>query len=161
MTIRTATLEDLEAIVKMEYECFPETDAVPASVLEDWIRIFPGHFWLMLDGDRIVSFVDGFTTDEPDILDEMYERAELHNEDGRWQMLFGVVTVPEYRGRGCAGELIRHAIDDARRSGRAGLVLACKDRYIGYYEEFGFVNEGISDKSFHGGSRWNQMRLSL
>ncbi len=33
-------------------------------------------------------FVDGFVTDEPDLTDEMYENAAMHNENGTWQMIF-------------------------------------------------------------------------
>ena len=113
----------------------------------------------MFDEGRLVSFVDGFVTDEPDLTDEMYENASLHNECGAWQMIFGVNTVPEYRRRGCAGELIRRAIADARTQGRRGLVLTCKEKLVGYYALFGFADEGVSDKSNHGGVVWHQMRL--
>ena len=91
----------------------------------------------------------------------MYADASMHDENGRWQMIFGVNTVPEYRRRGCAGQLIRRAIEDAGARGRAGLVLTCKDHMVSYYARFGFVNEGISDKSGHGGAVWNQMRLAF
>ena len=73
-------------------------------------------------------------------------------------MIFGVNTIPEYRSRGCAGELLSRAILDARQQGRRGLVLTCKDRLLAYYAKFGFVNEGVS-VSTHGGVVWYQMRL--
>ena len=59
-------------------------------------------------------------------------------------MIFGVNTIPEYRSRGCAGELLARAILDARQQGRRGLVLTCKDRLLAYYAKFGFANEGVS-----------------
>ena len=31
---------------------------------------------------------------EADLTDEMYEKAAMHNEDGAWQMIFGVTTTP-------------------------------------------------------------------
>ena len=80
---------------------------------------------------------------------------------GAWQMIFGVDTVPEFRGRGCAGALLQAAIDDARRQGRRGLVLTCKERLIHYYARFGFVDEGVSEKSTHGNVVWHQMRLTF
>lgn len=58
------------------------------------------------------------------------------------------------------GELICRAIQDAKKQGRKGLVLTCKDRLVPYYAKFGFVNEGVSD-SAHGNVVWNQMRLTL
>ena len=115
----------------------------------------------MFDEDKLIAFADGLVTDEADLRDEMYERADLHNESGRWQMIFGVNTLPEYRRRGYAGELIQRAINDAKAQGRSGIVLTCKDKLVDYYAKFGFVNEGKSDKSQHGGVEWFQMRLSF
>ena len=114
----------------------------------------------MFDGEKLIAFVDGFVTDEADLTDEMYEKAKMHNEQGAWQMIFGVNTVPAYRRHGYAGELILQAIQDAKKQGRKGLVLTCKDRLVPYYAKFGFVNEGVSD-STHGNVVWNQMRLTF
>ena len=161
MDIRNATAADLDAIAEVEALCFPEAEAATRAEFAERIKYYGDHFWLMFDGDRLVSFVDGFVTDEPDLTDEMYENASLHSECGAWQMIFGVNTVPEYRKRGCAGELIRRAIADAKAQGRRGLVLTCKDKLIGYYASFGFADEGVSDKSAHGGAVWHQMRLTF
>ena len=105
--------------------------------------------------------VDGFVTDEPDLTDVMYEDAALHNEQGAWQMIFGVNTLPEYRRHGYAGQLLRRAVADARQQGRRGLVLTCKERLLPYYAKFGFQDEGVTDKSTHGNVAWHQMRLSF
>ena len=160
MLIRTATMEDLEAVAAVEAECFPPAEAATKEAFAKRLEHYGNHFWLMYDGDKLISFVDGFVTDEADLTDEMYEKAELHKEHGAWQMIFGVNTVPSYRKRGCAGELIKRAIADAKAQGRKGLVLTCKDRLIPYYAKFGFVNEGVSE-SVHGNAVWNQMRLTF
>ena len=39
-----------------------------------------------------------------------------------------------------------------------GLVLTCKKELVEFYEQFGYVNEGLS-KSVHGGVSWYDMRL--
>ena len=90
----------------------------------------------------------------------MYENAALHNEHGAWQMIFGVNTLPRYRRRGYAGQLLRRAIEDARSQGRKGCVLTCKEALVHYYETFGFVSEGRS-LSTHGGAVWYDMRLTF
>lgn len=160
MLIRTATMEDLEAVAAVEAECFPPAEAATKEAFAKRLEYYGNHFWLIYDGDKLISFVDGFVTDDADLTDEMYEKAELHKEHGAWQMIFGVNTVPSYRKRGCAGELIKRAIADAKAQGRKGLVLTCKDRLIPYYAKFGFVNEGVSE-SVHGNAVWNQMRLTF
>ena len=160
MTIRTATIEDLETVSAVEAECFPPAEAATKEEFEKRLTHYGKHFWLMFDGDKLIAFVDGFVTDEADLTDEMYEKAEMHHESGDWQMIFGVNTIPAYRKKGYAGELIKRAIADAREQGRKGLVLTCKARLIPYYAKFGFVNEGVSE-SVHGNVVWNQMRLTF
>ena len=161
MKIQTAEMKDLEAIAAVEAECFPAAEAAAKEEFAERIRYYGNHFWLMFDDDRLVSFVDGFVTSQPDLSDEMYEKAWLHDEKGDWQMIFGVNTIPSYRKKGLAGQLLQRAIADARQQGRKGLVLTCKDPLVHYYAKFGFVNEGVSSKSTHGGVIWNQMRLTF
>ena len=160
MIIRTATLDDLDAIAGVEAECFLPAEAATRETLAGRLGHFAGHFWLMFDAERLVSFVDGMCTDERDLTDDMYSRPEMHNEAGQWQMIFGVNTVPDCRGRGLAGELIRRAVQDSREHGRKGLVLTCKEGLISWYSRFGFASEGVSE-SVHGGAVWYQMRLEL
>ena len=160
MNIRIATIKDLDAVTAVEAECFPPAEAATREELEERLTYYADHFWLMFDGDKLIAFVDGFVTDEEDLTDEMYAKADLHNEDGAWQMIFGVNTIPSCRKKGYAGELIQRAIEDARAQGRKGLVLTCKDRLIPYYSKFGFELEGVSE-SVHGNVVWNQMRLTF
>ena len=161
MTIRTALSTDLQAISAVEAACFPPAEAADAAAFAGRLACYRSHFLLMLDDDgRLLSFVDGFCTDEPDLTDEMYEHAELHNEQGAWQMIFGVNTLPGYRRQGLAGTLLRQFIADARAQGRRGLVLTCKAEKIHWYASFGFENEGPS-ASVHGGAVWYQMRLTF
>ena len=75
-------------------------------------------------------------------------------------MIFGVNTLPSYRKRGYAGNLLQKAIDDARKESRQGVVLTCKEKLLHYYAKFGFENEGLST-SEHGGAVWYQMRLTF
>lgn len=161
MIIRTANMEDLDAVASVEALCFPPAEAATKEAFAQRLQYYADHFWLMFDGDRLVSFVDGFVTDQEDLEDEMYERASMHDENGAWQMIFGVNTIPDCRRKGYAGLLIQRAIDDARKQGRKGLVLTCKPKLVSYYGRFGFVDEGVSEKSVHGKAVWHQMRLTF
>ena len=146
MEIRNATMDDLQAIAAVEAACFPAAEAATAEEFAGRLAHYAGHFWLLLEQGELVAFVDGFCTDTPDLTDEMYADAALHDENGAWQMIFGV------------GLLLQRAIADARAQGRKGLVLTCKEKLLHYYAKFGFVNEGVS-ASTHGGVVWYQMRL--
>lgn len=160
MEIRTATTADLAQIAQIEAICFPAAEAATPESFTQHLQSFPNHFWVLLDGAVMVGFVNGMVTDEPDLRDEMYEDAGMHNENGAWQMIFGVDTIPDYRCQGCAGKLLSHVIQEARGQGRKGLVLTCKEPLLHYYGKFGFVSEGIS-QSTHGDVRWYQMRLTF
>ena len=122
MLIRNATQEDLDAISQVEAECFPPAEAATKEEFAKRLAYYGSHFWLMFDGDKLIAFVDGFVTDEADLTDEMYEKAEMHRENGDWQMIFGVNTIPAYRKKGYAGELIKRAIADAKAQGRKGQI---------------------------------------
>lgn len=161
MNIRYATMADLDDIASVESECFPVLEAATKEEFEQRIKYYGNHFWLMFDNDKLIAFVDGFVTDEANLTDEMYENASMHNENGAWQMIFGVNTLPEYRRCGYAKELIKKAILDARKQNRKGLVLTCKESLVPYYSKFGFIDEGITDKSTHGNVLWHQMRLDF
>lgn len=160
MNIRHATLKDLDILDKVENECFPPNEAASRKALEGRLKVYPNHFWLLEDGDTLVSFVNGMVTDLPDLCDEMFDDPHMHNDKGAWQMIFGVNTIPAYRKRGCAGTLLERAIAEAKEQGRKGLVLTCKDKLVHYYAKFGFVSEGVS-QSEHGGVVWYQMRLTF
>ena len=164
MEIRTATMNDLDAVAAVEAECFPVAEAATKEEFARRIKAYGTHFWLLCEkgyeGEKLIAFVDGMVTDKKDLTDEMYENASMHQEDGAWQMIFGVNTLPAYRNHGYAGELLKRAIADAKDQGRKGLVLTCKDRLVHYYAKFGFENEGVSE-SVHGNIVWNQMRLKF
>jgi len=135
MNIRKGKIEDLHEITAIENECFPASEAATEESFKGRLTVYPDYFW-----------------------DEMYENPYLHNPEGKWQMIFGVNTLPDYRKRGYAGKLINELIEDARAGKRKGVVLTCKDTLVSYYSKFGFKNEGVSE-STHGGVVWYEMRL--
>jgi ribosomal protein S18 acetylase RimI-like enzyme len=161
MRIRTAVMADLTAVTAVEAACFPEAEAAKEQDFFERLKVYPNHFWLLEDeGGNLISFVNGLVTDEPSLQDEMYSDASFHNEQGAWQMIFGVNTLPEYRRKGLAGQVLQRVIADAREQGRKGCVLTCKEALLHYYAAFGFVNEGVSE-SVHGGVVWYEMRLTF
>lgn len=160
LEIRNASLDDLDTLVQMEQACFPEEQAATREQLEDRLNIYPNHFWLLERDGEIVSMVNGMVSNQPGLSDELYEEASLHQEDGSWQMLFGVETRPEFRGRGYATLLLKKVIRDCIDDSRRGIILNCRDERIPFYENLGFVHQGKAP-SVHGGVNWNCMVLNL
>lgn len=173
MRIRTASPADLDALAALETACFPPAEAADRDALAARLASCPDHFWLALDDagtdgaadgpddGALLACVDGMCTDTPDLTDEMFSRADLHDPRGAWQMIFGVMTAPERRGEGLAGTLLEHVVESARADRRRGLVLTAKPELVGFYARFGFDDEGVSPQSTHGGAVWHQMRLTL
>ena len=160
MEIRNATMDDLQAIAAVETACFPAAEAATAEEFAGRLAHYASHFWLLLEQGKLVAFVDGFCTDTPDLTDEMYADAALHDENGAWQMIFGVATDPAEQGKGYAAALMRRVIADTKSRGKKGLVLTCKERLLSFYGQFGYRNEGVSG-SEHGGAVWYEMRLTF
>ena len=160
MEIRKATIEDLDAITALEAACFPAAEAASRESFRKRLEVFADRFWLLWEGDRLVSMVNGMVTDREELVDEMFADATIHQADGKWQMIFGVATHPEYQRRGLAAKVLQRAIAECKAEGRKGLILTCKEQKLHYYAKFGFVNQGVS-VSEHGGALWYQMRLEF
>ena len=160
MQIRTATLQDLDAVAALEAACFPPAEAATRRSLEERLKVFGQHFLLLTQGEELIGFINGMVTDLPDLEDRMYERADLHNERGAWQMIFGLDVREEDRCHGYGARLVQAMTEHARSQGRRGLVLTCKEYRLAYYAKLGFADEGFCG-SVHGGVRWHQMRLTF
>lgn len=153
-------MADLTAVTAVEAACFPAAEAATEADFAARLAVYPDCFWLLEEDGKLVSFVNGMATDEPHLRDEMYADAALHQPNGAWQMIFGVNTLPEYRRRGLAEQVLRRVIADAKERGCKGCVLTCKEKLVHYYARLGFVSEGKSD-STHGGAVWYEMRLTF
>lgn len=95
-------------------------EAADKATIQERLAAYADHFWLLFDGDKLVSFVDGMVSATPVLTDEMYEEPTLHDPKGEWQMIFGVNTIPDYRKRGCAGLVLERVIADAKAPGAEG-----------------------------------------
>lgn len=160
LEIRNAQKSDLAAAARLEARAFPPAEAASEHDLAGRLDVYPSHFWLLERDGQLVSMVNGMVSDSDQLTDDMYSDPCLHNEDGKWQMLFGVCTDPDFTRRGYASILMKEVIKDCINDSRSGIILNCKDEYIPFYEKLGFQLVGPS-VSTHGGEKWNTMRLDL
>lgn len=160
LTIRHATPHDLQAVTDMEALCFPPAEAATLDTMKGRLEVYPQHFWLLYDGERLIGYANGFVSNREVITDEMFAAPTLHNPHGDWQMIFGLGTHPDLRRRGYASYLMGEIAKEAKAQGRRGLVLTCKQEKRHFYESLGFVCVGVS-ASVHGGALWYDMRKSF
>lgn len=158
--IRQVKPDDLDAVARVESVCFPEAEAAARDSFSQRIAAFPECFFVAEKDGEIIGFINGCATDERTIRDEMFEDAACHKADGAYQSIFGLDVAPGCRHQGLASQLMRYLIEDARKRGRKGLILTCKDRLIGFYEGFGYRSLGVSE-SVHGGAVWYDMILEF
>lgn len=160
LLIRSATIEDLHDVSKVEHFCFPKEEAATIESLEKRIKTFQESFFVAELEGEIIGFINGAVTNETTIYDELYTDSSLHISDGKYQTIFGLDVMPEYRNQGIAAKLMTHLIEVTKQRGKKGLVLTCKENLISYYSKFGYENKGLS-KSTHGGAQWYDMILNL
>ena len=158
--IRQVKPEDLDKVTEVEAVCFPAAEAATRESFAQRIATFPESFFVAEHNGTIIGFINGCATDERTIRDEMFEDSSLHNPEGCYQSIFGLDVIPEYQRQGIAAELMNHLIEDAKKKGRRGLILTCKDRLIHYYAKFGYQNLGVS-ASVHGGAVWYDMLMEF
>lgn len=160
MQIRHALPNDLAELTRIEAVSYPQAEGASKESIENRMSVFPECFWILEEEGNIRAFINGMATNEPDLIDEMYDDAKMHDYNGQWQMIFSVVTDPNFRGKGYASILMKQVIEDSKKHGRKGIVLTCKDHLLKFYGSFGFHNEGLS-QSTHGDVQWYQMRLTF
>lgn len=158
MEIRLARKSDLKEIIKIESICFPPLEAASEKVMEKRFEAFGENFLVAVEEDKVVGFINGCTTEKASLPDKLYHDVKLHNPNGKYQTVFGLDVLPQYRNKGIATKLLEEFIHISKGRGKKGIVLTCKDYLVNYYEKFGFKNEGISS-SCHGKAKWNDMIL--
>ena len=156
--IRQAQLDDLDRIAFIENTCFPEAEAASKTQFYQRLVSFKDSFFVAEHFGQIIGFINGAVIDEPTISDILFDEPSLHKPSGMYQTIFGLDVMPDYRHQGIAIKLMNHMIDYAKSMKRKGIILTCKENLIPFYNQFGYVNQGISD-SVHGGATWYDMTL--
>lgn len=164
LLIEQATVKDIPIIAQIESICFPKAEKASLHSFQARFQAFPEQFLVAKiyneDDYEIVGFINGMTTDSLTIFDEMYDNASLHNPKGAYQSVFGLDVLPSYQHQKIAHKLLWAFIDKAKNAHKTGVILTCKYHLIGFYEQFGFKNRGIS-QSTHGDVTWYDMLLQL
>lgn len=158
INIRLASQEDLPQIIEIEQLSFPPTEV---ATKEDFIKRFETFseiFFVTVIDEKIIGFINGCTTNQPLLPDELYHNPSIHQPTGDYQTVFGLDVLPEYRKQGVATQLLNHLIKVTKERNKKGIILTSKHHIVPYYKKFGFKHQGIS-ASFHGGATWNDMLL--
>ena len=158
--IEQAKAEDLKDIANIEAICFPQTEACGYEEFVKRNEVFGENFLVARKDDQIVGFINGNETSQRYLPDCFYSDASLHDPKGIYMTVFGIDVLPTYQHQGIASMLMHAYIDLARKKGKEGIILTCKDRLLPFYESFGYKK--LQDSlSSHGGAKWNDMFLEI
>lgn len=89
-------------------------------------------------------------SNEPVILDG---KIVGNNPNGGNVAIHSVVTVPEFQGKGVGKTMVKAYVEyiRGREKGVRRIVLIAHDYLVGFYEQGGFENRGVSECRFAGG----------
>lgn len=156
--IRLAVPEDLEQITAVESAAFPPEEGASEEAFRWRLEHLKDSFFVAEQkGEKenlIVGLIDGRPTDHMRLYDDIYENGG--SITGKNQVVMGLAVLPEYQSEGIGSRLMGIFINKMKTAGYRHIILSCKEDKIGYYEQFGYENKGIS-ASVHGGVRWYDM----
>lgn len=155
--LRQATIQDLELLYQIETTCFPIQEAASYQSLKERLTVYNEGFEIYYLNNQAIGYIGGLKNNELNLPDKMYENAFLHQEKGKYQMIFSVCILPQYRGHGYARKMVKEYVEK-RKNGVDGFILTCKDYLIPFYESCGFKFVKVS-ASVHGNAKWNDMVL--
>ena len=138
ITIRQATLSDLEEVLAIEEATLSLEEALSRQSLEESIRKTAGTFLVAGDENQLVGYILG-------------ETQSLHP---KWIAIKSLTIHPDHRGQGL-GTLLLASLKQVAVEGRVRcLRLTCPDDLLSYFEMNGFVEE-VTESHYGSGSEWH------
>ena len=138
ITIRQATLSDLDEMLAIEEVNFSSEEALSRQSLEESIRKTADTFLVARDENQLVGYVLG-------------ESQSLHPT---WIEIRSLAIHPDHRRQGLGTLLLANLKQVALEGGVKFLRLTCPDDLLSYFEMNGFVEEGVPENHYGSGSGW-------
>lgn len=139
ITIRQATLSDLDEMLAIEEVNFSSEEALSRQSLEESIRKTADTFLVARDENQLVGYVVG-------------ESQSLHPT---WIEIRSLAIHPDHRGQGLGTLLLANLKQVAVEGGYEYLRLTCPDDLLSYFEMNGFVEEELLEALYARSSGWD------
>ena len=138
ITIRQATLSDLEEMLAIEESNFSADEAVSRQSLEECIRKSAGTFLVAGDENQLVGYVLG-------------EDQSIHP---KWIEIKSLTIHPDHWGQGLGTLLLAALKQVTVELDYQGILLQSPDELLSYFEMNGFVEEEVTESHYGSGSEW-------
>ena len=139
ITIRQATLSDLDEMLAIEEANFSSEEAVSRQSLEECIRKSAGTFLVARDENQLVGYVLG-------------ESQSLHPT---WIEIRSLAIHPDHRGQGLGTLLLANLKQVAVEGGYEYLRLTCPDDLLSYFEMNDFTAGELLEALYARSSGWD------
>ena len=138
ITIRQATLSDLEEMLAIE-EANPSLEEVfSRQSLEESIRKTAGTFLVAGDENQLLGYVLG-------------EAQSIHS---KWIEVKSLTIHPDHWGQGLGTLLLAALKQVTVELDYQGILLQSPDELLSYFEMNGFVEEEMTESHYGSGSEW-------
>ena len=139
ITIRQATLSDLEEMLAIEEANPSLEEALSRPSLEESIRKTAGTFLVAGDENQLVGYVLG-------------EAQSIHP---KWIEVKSLTIHPDHWGQGLGTLLLAALKQVTVELDYQGILLQSPDELLSYFEMNGFVEEEVTGIQYDSGSEWN------
>ena len=139
ITIRQATLSDLDEMLAIEEANFSAEEAVSQQSLEECIRKSAGTFLVARDENQLLGYVLG-------------EDQSIHP---KWIEVKSLIIHPDHWGQGLGTLLLAALKQVAVELDYQGILLQSPDELLSYFEMNGFVEEEVPEALYASSSEWN------
>ena len=138
ITIRQATLSDLEEMLAIEEANPSLEEAFSRQSLEESIRKTAGTFLVAGDENQLVGYILG-------------EAQSIHP---KWIEIKSLTIHPDHWGQGLGTLLLAALKQVTVELNHQGVLLQSPDELLSYFEMNGFVEEEVTESHYGSGFEW-------
>lgn len=142
ITIRQATLSDLEEMLAIEEANFSAEETLSRQSLEESIRKSAGTFLVAGDENQLLGYVLGALV------------SETHTHTNGSLEIKRLAIHPDHRGQGLGTLLLAALKQVTVELDYQGILLQSPDELLSYFEMNGFVEEEVTGIQYDSGSEW-------
>ena len=138
ITIRQATLSDLEEVLAIEEATLSLEEALSRQSLEESIRKTAGTFLVAGNENQLLGYVLG----------------EVQSIHPKWIEVKSLTIHPDHLGQGLGTLLLAALKQVTVELDYQGILLQSPDELLSYFEMNGFVEEEMTESHYGSGSEW-------
>jgi ribosomal protein S18 acetylase RimI-like enzyme len=152
--IRQVCISDLDRCFEIESASYGAEGASKNSI-ETRIKKYPEGFLVLTVDAQVIGFINSGCSNSDELSSEEIKSLIGHEPNGKNLIVFSLVVDGPFRQKGYAKKLMERFVQLADSQNKQ-ILLMCRKEHIGMYQQFGFVEQGLSN-STHGGVTWYEM----